>query len=91
MVCPVIQTIILLIHEGESGIGVAANGSHDQFEGGTIPNKSFILQDASVKSAKKAGKEDAGRLVDQIRTTGTSGDDDSMSQTSTGPQSLSSK
>jgi len=59
MVCPVIQTIILLIHECELGVGVAANGSHDQFKGGPIPNKSFTLQVASVKSAKKAGKEDA--------------------------------
>jgi hypothetical protein len=58
--CPVNQAIIPLIHWCELGVGVAANGSHDRVKGGPIPNKSFILQDASVKSAKKAGKEDAG-------------------------------
>ena len=88
--CPVIQGAIHFIPWCELGVGVAANGAHDQFKGGPIPNKSFTLQVASVKSAKKAGKEDAGRVVDQIRTTGTSGDD-SMRQTSTGPQSLSSQ
>jgi hypothetical protein len=59
MMCPVIQAIIPLIHWWELGVGVAANGSHNQSKGGLISNKTFILQDASVKSAKKAGKEDA--------------------------------
>ena len=73
MMCPVIPGAILFIPWCELGVGVAANGTHDQFKGGPIPNESFVLQDAPMKPAKKAGKEDAGWVEAQIRTTGTFG------------------